>query len=83
MKCYANSKKPEFDRGFKRGVHEATKTVSIIVAYILADKHNFTHEQLTEVAEQLNYFSDSVVKGYLSIDDLKDVLNDEYGITVT
>lgn len=82
MKCYANSKKSEFDRGFKKGVIFAVRMMSVVICYVLADKYGFGHQKLKQIAASLNYTADSVVKGYISLEDLETVLKEEHDITI-
>lgn len=49
----------------------------------LCDKFGYDAEKLKAVWDAVNALSDSVVKGYVDVDDLKQVLREEYGIEIT
>lgn len=82
MKCNYYNKKTEKQKGYLKGVNDTIYKMSIILLYVLADKYGFDHEKLSQVAESINYASDSVVKGFFSIDDYKQILKDEYDIEI-
>ena len=69
-------------------VKEETKdeAVSLAIALfltVMCDKFGFDAEQLQRVWAEVNALSDSVVKGYVNVADLKEVLRTEYGIEIT
>lgn len=69
-------------------VKEETKdeAVSLAIALfltVMCDKFGFDAEQLQKVWAEVNDLSDSVVKGYVNVQDLKQVLREEYGIEIT
>lgn len=69
-------------------VKEETKdeAVSLAIALfltVMCDKFGFDAEQLQRVWTEVNFLSDSVVKGYVNVADLKEVLRTEYGIEIT
>ena len=69
-------------------VKEETKdeAVSLAIALfltVMCDKFSFDAEQLQRVWAEVNALSDSVVKGYVNVQDLKEVLREEYGIEIT
>ena len=69
-------------------VKEETKdeAVSLAIALfltVMCDKFGFDAEQLQRVWAEVNALSDSVVKGYVNVQDLKEVLREEYGIEIT
>lgn len=67
---------------------EATKAMSVDLAIamfltVMCDKFDYDEEQLRKVWHEVNSLSDSVAKGYVDINDLMDVLEDEYGIKLS
>lgn len=67
---------------------EATKGMSIDLAMalfltVMCDKFGFDQEQLKKVWDEVNSLSQSVVQGYVNIWDLVEVLDTEYGITLS
>ena len=62
------------------------QAVSLAIALfltVMCDKFGFDAEQLQRVWAEVNALSDSVVKGYVNVQDLKQVLREEYGIEIT
>lgn len=49
---------------------------------VLFDKFGYTAEKLHDVWDAVNSLSDGVAKGYVNINDLLRVLDEEYGITI-
>lgn len=71
-----------------RKVREETKDEAVNLAIalfltVLCDKFGYDAEKLKAVWDAVNSLSDSVVKGYVNVDDLKTVLREEYGIEIT
>lgn len=71
-----------FENGVKDGRNFAIKMMSEVIAYVLADKRGFGHDELGETIKELEYASDSILKGYMSLDDIETVLKDEHDIIV-
>ena len=90
MKCAYNSKAikerkqyQKEQKQYQKGINTATDGMIIMLLYVLADKHNFDDMQLAQVLQDVTYVADSVHKNYISLDDLKDTLKKEHGITFT
>lgn len=71
-----------------RKIAEETKgtAVSLAIALfltVLCDKFGYDADSLKAVWDAVNDLSDSVVKGYVNVQDLKQVLREEYGIEIT
>ena len=83
-------KKQEYQKGYEcgfgngrtDGINFAVKMMSEVIAYVLADKRGFGHDELGETIKELEYASDSILKGYMSLDDIEAVLKDEHDIIV-
>lgn len=71
-----------FENGVKDGRNFAIKMMSEVIAYVLADKRGFGHDELGETIKELEYASDSILRGYMSLDDIEAVLKDEHDIIV-
>lgn len=82
MKCNHNNKQINNRKQYSRGVENATDGMVIMLLYVLADKYGFGYKKMTQVMKSVEYTADSINKGYISINDLKDILDKEYGITV-
>ena len=83
-------KKQEYQKGYERGfgngrtdgINFAVKMMSEVIAYVLADKYRFGHQKLNQVIKSLEYASDSILNGYMTLDDIEAVLKDEHDIIV-
>lgn len=67
-------------RAKTEAVREAVAYTLAIVFTVLLDKENFTQETLQRVWKEVEYLSNSVEVGRISVQDLVDVLRDEYDI---
>ena len=82
MKCSQNNKQINNRKQYSKGVESATDGMVIMLLYVLADKYGFGYKKMTQVMKSVEYTADSINKGYISMNDLKDTLFNEYGITV-
>lgn len=53
----------------------------IVVASILTDKLGLNEAKTKAVLSQIEERADSIIKGYMSLDDLEETLKTEYNIT--
>lgn len=67
-----------YQAGQDDGVHQAV----VLVLFMLHDKYGFGKKRLTDMYHQLLELSDSVIHGYVSFDDIEQVLADECKIKV-
>lgn len=76
-----------YSSGFEKGSVESrnftVKMMSEVIAYVLADKYGFGHQKLHQVIKSLEYASDSIVNGYMSLEDIESVLKNEHDIIVS
>lgn len=70
--------KADVDKAFHFGIETALKTV----VYTLKEYGKFTEDEMKEFQEHFNYQLDSMLKGYITMDDIEGVLNDEYNTQV-
>ena len=49
---------------------------------VLCDKHGATDAELRQFWDEVNYLSESIVQGYVSLADLRHTLRTERGIEV-
>lgn len=61
---------------------EMTEITWVIFFNVLRDKEGFTTEDLQRVWGEVSDLSDSIIKGYVSISDLKNVLKQEEGLVL-
>ena len=72
----------DVDWARKEGMRIGQDYATIIYLFVLADKENATPEILQRVAGEINDLADSIVKGYVTIADLKNTLKEEFGVEV-
>ena len=82
MKCNCNNKAIDRRKGYKEGVADTVRKMSVIICYVLADKYGFGYKKLNQVISSLTYASDSVVKGLVDIRDFEKVLKEEHDIEI-
>lgn len=63
--------------GYTEGVTGTVENYSAVVLLCLKDKFGFTSKQLQNVAWHINDTFDSVEKGYLSLEDIIQTLEEE------
>jgi len=67
----------------KKAAHtEAIDYAMAIFFTVLFDKHDATKDELRVFWDEVNELSDSIAQGYVSMSDLKSVLNREYDIKI-
>ena len=71
----------DLNRAKAQARDEGTEAALVIIFSVLRDKENAENEDLKRVYDEVNDLSDSVIKGYTTIPDLKNVLKQEAGIT--
>lgn len=80
-------KRPASQADVKRASKQAQEqAVNIAIAMFLTvmfDKFGFDAEQLQRVWKEVNSLSDSVAKGYVNVQDLMTVLDEEYNVKIT
>jgi len=67
----------------KKAAHtEAIGYAMTIFFTVLFDKHEATKDELQQFWDEVNELSDSIAQGYVSVSDLRSVLNREYDIKI-
>lgn len=74
--------KADIEKAKRKGTEDATNFAIAIIFTALTDKSGWTKEQLQELWEHVNYLSDSVTKGYVTIPQLLHTLKEEYGVSI-
>lgn len=70
----------DVDRAYERGKEEGSKSAIIIMMYAMKDKFGATDEQLRDFFDAITYTVDSINKGYITENDLKNVIKQDYGL---
>ena len=77
-------RKPATQADVKRAKREARDTtISLAMCLFLTvmkDKENASNEDLKRIWQEIEDLSDSVVQGYVDLNDLRTTLKEEYGI---
>ena len=74
--------KADLDRAKKDARELAVDTAIALFLTVLRDKEGYGPKRIRRVWDEVQELSDSVVQGYVSIDDLKAALRDEAGINI-
>ena len=85
MNCSIKNKRfqrQKDNQEYQRGIDTATDGMIIMLLYVLADKNKLDDNELAQVLNNITYVADSIDKGYITLQDLKDVLKEEHGITI-
>lgn len=72
----------DVNKAKKRAMIDAINTVWAIFFTVMRDKEGYGRKRLCRLWGHVDELSDSIAKGYVSVEDLKKVLADEAGITL-
>ena len=72
----------DVERAKQEAQAEAISHAMTIFFTVLCDKHAATDAELRQFWDEVNYLSESVVKGYVSLADLRHTLRTERGIEI-
>lgn len=70
----------DVNRAKNEATNEAIKRICYLMLYILIEKHNAPYEDIQQLAEEVNYYADSITRGYVSWKDIEHVVVDEYDV---
>ena len=70
----------DLERVKKKAFQEATDYAMAIFLTVLLDKEGADKEIIQRVWGEVNELCDSIIKGYVSVADLRQTLKDEYDI---
>lgn len=72
----------DVERAKQEAQAEAISYAMTIFFSVLCDKHAATDAELRQFWDEVNYLSESIVQGYVSLADLRHILRTERGIEV-
>lgn len=72
--------KADVEKAKKQAMKESVKYAWAIMFSVMRDKFNWNTEQLQALWTHVESYSESISKGYIGIDDLMRVLEEEDGI---
>lgn len=61
---------------------EALRRMIYLMLYILIDKHDAPREEIQQLSEEVNYYADSITRGYVTWQDIEKVVVEDFGVTV-
>lgn len=70
----------DIERAKDSATEHAMRCALYMALYVLVDKHDATHEELSQLAREVNYLADSINRGYLSWQDIERTLEEEYNV---
>ena len=70
----------------RRIKHECTEEAAnfaiILLLSVMHDKHGYGKKRLTRILEQTDWLADSISKGYVKLEELRHMIEDECGIVI-
>ena len=79
MKNALNNKAVRKNLAHEKGISDAVNTMLIIVAYVLSC-YGYKGTRIQQIINKIEYTADSINKGYITHQDLEDILFEEYEI---
>lgn len=70
----------DVERAKATATNDAMRQVLYLMLYILIDKHNAPYEDICQLAEEVNYYAESVSEGRISWKDIEHVVREEYDV---
>jgi len=70
----------DVNRAKHEATNEAIKRICYLMLYILIEKHDVLYEDIQQLAEEVNYYADSITQGYVTWKDIEHVVVDEYDV---
>ena len=72
----------DVEKAKKDATNEAIKRILYLVLYILIEKHDAPYDDIQQLAQEVNYYADSITSGYVSWKDIERVVVDEYKVSL-
>lgn len=72
----------DVEKAKKDATNEAIKRTLYLILYILIEKHEAPYEDIQQLASEVNYYADSITKGYVSWKDIERVVVYEYDVSL-
>lgn len=79
MNCRFSNKQIKKDASFEYGLNQGVDTMLTIFAYVLS-KCGYKGKKIQQLVDMVIYTADSIVNGYVTVQDIQDTLWEEYGI---
>lgn len=72
----------DVEKARQDGLRIGQEIATVIFLTVLYDKEFATPEIMQRVGQEINDLADSLIKGYVTLADLKNTLKKEYGVEV-
>lgn len=72
--------KADVERAKNQATSDAIRRILYLVLYILIDKHDAPKDDIHQLAAEVNYYADSISRGYITWKDVERVVRDEYEV---
>lgn len=82
MKCLASTSNSEALKIKQKAVKAACKFMLVTTASVLTDKYGFGKQKVQQILKSIEDRADSINQGYINLDDLEQILLEEYGIKI-
>lgn len=79
MNCRFNNKQAQKKLDYERGVSAGVDSMMIMFTYVLS-RYGYKGTKIQQMVKSIEDVADSINKGYVTHQDLEDVLWDEYQI---
>ena len=70
----------DIDKAKKRAKEDAMRQILYLILYILIDKHDAPMEDIQQLAQEVNYYSESIAEKRITWKDIERVVRDEYKV---
>ena len=72
--------KADINKAKNQATSEAMNRIVLLMLFILIDKHDAPQEDVQQLAGEINYYADSISRGYVKWKDIEQVVVKEYGV---
>ena len=70
----------DINRAKDKATSDAIRRIVYLMLYILIDKHDAPMEDIQQLAEEVNYYSESIAEKRITWKDIERVVRDEYKV---
>ena len=70
----------DIEKAKKQAKEDAMRQILYLILYILIDKHDAPMEDIQQLAEEVNYYSESIAEKRVTWKDIERVVRDEYKV---
>lgn len=72
----------QVNKAKKEATTNALRRMLYLFLFVLIDKHNAPEEDIKQLVEEVNYYADSISKGYINWKDIEHTVKDEYDLYI-